>query len=101
MNRYILLTHFLICFASLSFAQFSPDYSVSVKNIDGLEKKFPWVGGFNNAQFSEVDLNGDGLQDLFVFDRAGNKTYTFLNNGTAGTFDYIYAPQFEAVFRIA
>lgn len=89
---------FLICFTTLSFAQFSPDYSVSVKNIDGIEKKFPWVGGFNNAQFSEVDLNGDGLQDLFVFDRAGNKIYTFLNNGTTGTFDYTYAPQFEARF---
>ena len=27
-----------------------------------------WAGGTNAALFSEIDLNGDGIKDLFVFD---------------------------------
>src|SRR4030095_13940087 len=83
-----------------SFSQYSADYSVTVNNASGTTKKFPWAGGFNNPQFSAVDLNGDGIQDLFVFDRSGNKIYTFINNGTANTVDYVYAPQYESLFPV-
>jgi hypothetical protein len=56
------------------------------------------AGGLNLPQFSEIDLNFDGIKDLFVFDRAGNKALTFLNGGTAGQVDYTYAPQYESAF---
>ena len=52
--------------------------------------KMPLAGGLNAPQFSPVDLNGDGKQDIFIFDRSGNVRLTFLNNGRG----YDYAPQY-------
>jgi hypothetical protein len=60
--------------------------------------KYAWAGGLNSCQFSTIDLNMDNIEDLFVFDRAGNKITTFLNNGTAGTIDYTLAPQYRTQF---
>ena len=61
---------------------------------------FPWAGGINFAQFSEIDLNQDGIMDLFVFDRSGNKVTTYLNLGTANQVDYVLAPQYVYDFPI-
>ncbi|MGE3825820.1 MAG: FG-GAP repeat domain-containing protein, partial [Bacteroidia bacterium] len=60
--------------------------------------KFPWAGGLNSCQFSTIELNMDNIEDLFVFDRAGNKITTFINNGTAGTIDYTLAPEYRTHF---
>lgn len=60
--------------------------------------KYAWAGGLNSCQFSTIDLNMDNIEDLFVFDRAGNKITTFINNGTAGTIDYKLAPQYRTHF---
>lgn len=66
--------------------------------INGSNLKYPFAGGFNAPQFSEADLNHDGIQDLVVFDRSGNSLQTFLNHGTANTVDYTYAPEFACYF---
>ena len=59
----------------------------------------PWAGGFNAPQFSQIDLDGDGVKDLFVFERDYNGVVkTFINNGTSGVVDYEYAPQYRAAF---
>ncbi|MEM9919921.1 MAG: T9SS type A sorting domain-containing protein [Bacteroidota bacterium] len=55
---------------------------------------FATVGGLNAPQFSSVDLNNDGIDDLFVFDRTGNVELTFLNKGTADKVDYVFAPEY-------
>ncbi|MDB5282945.1 MAG: repeat protein [Bacteroidota bacterium] len=57
----------------------------------------PWTGGMDSPQFSEGDLNGDGIRDLFVFDRVSNRMYTYLGNGGATDTMYTYAPQYEAL----
>ena len=63
--------------------------------IDGFDTlSNPWTGGFNSVQISKIDLNFDSLEDLFVFDRTGNKVTTFLNNGNS----YSYAPEYEQLF---
>ncbi len=49
-------------------------------------------------QFSEVDLNGDNILDLVVFDRYDDQIFPFLNGGTPGTVDYTYAPEFIPFF---
>lgn len=59
---------------------------------------YPLTGGLVAPQFSDIDLNGDTVPDLFIFDRSGNKTLTFLNAGIVGQSSYIYAPQFEERF---
>lgn len=38
----------------------------------------PWVGGMNNVQFGEIDVNMDGLMDLIVFEKHGGKLLPFI-----------------------
>jgi subtilisin-like proprotein convertase family protein len=58
----------------------------------------PWAGGLNFAQNSAIDLNQDGIKDLFTFDRTGNKVRTFINKGTPGSVDYKYDAYYEGKF---
>src|SRR6266566_1220793 len=57
--------------------------------VNSQQLLYPWAGGINFAQFSDIDLNQDGIMDLFVFDRTGNKITTYINNGTPNTVDYL------------
>lgn len=57
-----------------------------------------FAGGINAGLLSNIDLNGDGIQDLFIFDGTNDRVTTFINNGTANTVDYHYAPQYETDF---
>lgn len=85
---------------SLSFssrAQYYPNYSVPVFN-GSKQLQHAWVGGLNNPQFSSADLNNDGVEDLVIFDRTGNKFLTFLNCNQADSVCYTYAPRFELNF---
>ncbi len=89
---------FVLLSAQLS-AQ-SPKYRVINFPVErkGSVLKMPWTGGLNSPQFSEINLNGDNLPDLFVFDRVGDKVLTFLNNGSPGDTAYTYAPRYEKLF---
>jgi hypothetical protein len=72
----------------------TPNSELKVENESKQVFRFPWAGGMNSCQFGEIDLNLDGIKDLFVFDRHGNRIMTFINSGTLGTIDYDYAPEF-------
>ncbi|MGL5888951.1 MAG: T9SS type A sorting domain-containing protein [Bacteroidia bacterium] len=61
---------------------------------------WPWAGGMNFCQFSEIDLDQDGTMDLFSFDRSGNKILTWINNGTANQSDYTFAPEYIMRFPL-
>ncbi len=58
----------------------------------------PWAGGLNFVQVSNIDLNMDGIKDLVMFDRTGNKIRTFINKGTVGAVDFKYTPSYEKKF---
>ncbi len=60
--------------------------------------QMPFSGGLDVAQFSQIDLNGDGKKDLAIFDREGYRITTFLNIGAANTIKYEYAPQYIKAF---
>ncbi len=60
----------------------------------------PWAGGFNAPQWSAVDLNNDGKQDLYAFDRNGDKHICFINEGGPGEMKYQFAPQYAANFPL-
>lgn len=66
--------------------------------INSQQLNYAWTGGLNYAQFSDIDLNQDGIMDLFVFDRSGNKITTFINTGTPNQVSYIPAMQYISHF---
>lgn len=93
---------FLLVFsiiATCSYAQFGFERNTLIEVINsGETQKFPWAGGMDYCQFSAIDLDFDGVEDLFVFDRTCNKVLTFLQKGAPGEMDYEYAPEYEKDF---
>lgn len=47
-----------------------------------------WAGGLYAVQINMADLDGDGINDLIVFDRYGNRTLTWKNTGIPGQLSY-------------
>lgn len=45
--------------------------------INGRQMINGFAGGASTSQFSPIDLNGDQLEDLFVFERYGSRVMTF------------------------
>ncbi len=66
--------------------------------MDGKELLYGTVGGLSAPQYSEVDLNNDGIQDLFLYDKIGGVGLTFINGGTPNEMDYTYAPEYLSNF---
>jgi hypothetical protein len=88
---------FLISISLAAQTQFIRKDSIPVF-INSQQINYAWTGGMNYAQFSEIDLNQDGIMDLFVFDRTGNKITTFINTGTANQVAYVEAMQYVPMF---
>ncbi len=78
-------------------AQTLPRFSAEVKTSN-IVRPFAFAGGLNAPQLSEGDLNGDGKQDVFVFDRTGNARLVFQNGGAVNQADYSFAPQLARFF---
>jgi hypothetical protein len=98
-KRFILSTTlFLVYLSANAQLYFNRTDTVIVQTANGTILKNPWAGGLNFLQVSDIDLNYDGIMDLFVFDRTGNKVSTFVNGGTANTIDYIYDHQYVDKF---
>ena len=75
------ISFFLLLVTSNSFAQlyFSRYDSVQVSEENGA-LDFPWAGGLNHPEFSNIDFDGDGRNDVFVFDKSGDKITCFQTN---------------------
>ena len=83
-----------------SFSQsirFLPDVSIPVV-VNGDTLNNPWSGGINFPLFSEIDLNGDGIHDLFMYERVNNRISTFINDGSPGVHAWHDAPQYVSRF---
>lgn len=78
------------------FGQLSRFHTEVFDGTDKLDHAF--VGGLISPEFSAIDLNNDGFEDLYIFDKAGNVSLTFLNQGTPNEVDYVYAPYYEQFF---
>ena len=97
-------TLFFILIINLSFGQieFIQNNDIIVeKNGEILTN--PWAGGMNFCQFSKIDLDQDGIEDLFIFDKSGkngtmngNRIMPFLFNPTINDFEY--APDYIQSF---
>ncbi len=51
----------------------------------------PFRGGMNAPQFQEADLNNDGIQDLIIFDRAGDVVLPYLRLPDGNSFRFEFA----------
>ncbi|MCF8237866.1 MAG: VCBS repeat-containing protein [Saprospiraceae bacterium] len=51
----------------------------------------PFRGGLNAPQFQEADLNNDGIQDLIIFDRAGDIILPYLRLPDGNSFRFEFA----------
>ncbi|NQV51883.1 MAG: T9SS type A sorting domain-containing protein [Flavobacteriales bacterium] len=95
----------LILFSALLFASpLSAQYNLGfvsepdglVFEVNGQTLSHGAIGGFDTPQLSEIDLNFDGVMDLFVFDRRNDVVRTYLYQSSTG--NYTYAPEYEANF---
>ncbi|UYZ62690.1 T9SS type A sorting domain-containing protein [Hymenobacter weizhouensis] len=79
---------------------FGFEYRPLAKVADGAQTlRNAWAGGLNSPQFSNIDLNADQQPDLYVFDRATNRSFTYLSVPAAGgARAWEYAPAYEALF---
>ena len=102
-NFFNLLIIFLLSNLSV-FSQIQYDYgfrrehAIPVSDSSGRNLRFAWAGGLNSCQISEVDMNSDGIMDLFVFDKCGNRVLTFINQGIADSASYSYNYFFQKKF---
>ena len=98
-GRKLLLTPIaLLLFTVASFGQFNIGFIVRDTIpviIDNDSLDLPWTGGLNSAQFSSIDLDEDGKNDIFIFDRKGGVIKTFLNVGGLNEVKYVHAPEYE------
>lgn len=93
MTRSIILILSTLAWTTSVFGQFEAYFSDQIPVLrEGAELANPWSGGINAGQVSTIDANLDGLEDVFIFDRSGNKPIVFLNNGSGdpNTFNYSY-----------
>lgn len=89
-----------VCTTFTALAQsfsFQWDNAVAV-TIQGKTLLNPWAGGLNNAQFSKMHLNDDGVEDLVVFERSSHSVNTFLAVPQATGLQWKHAPEYETRF---
>jgi hypothetical protein len=86
----LLLVHSLLCSGQFTF---DLDQAVVVRAGDNTLPS-AWAGGLNTAQYNTMDLDGDGNDDLVLYDRMAKKVVTYLN--TSNTWKY--APEYESLF---
>lgn len=91
-----LVSFFLLMIPFTLSAQFTYtlDQATPVHDLEGKSLRLPWAGGLNAAQFNTMDLNGDGTDDLVLYDRMANKIITFV----AADNQYVAAPEYEGLF---
>lgn len=88
----------ILCIILLShtgvIAQLFPANFATV-SAGGLVLPNAWAGGLDLPQFSNADINKDGIQDIVVFDKKANKWLTFLGDDLA---NFTYAPQYDPIY---
>ncbi|MCB9195576.1 MAG: T9SS type A sorting domain-containing protein [Flavobacteriales bacterium] len=100
-SKYVLLTLLLTVLIGITKGQVDGRYYF-IQNNDvsvienNIELTNPWTGGMNSVQVSKIDLNSDGIEDLFVFDRTGNSIITYIWDNINSK--WIFSPEYARKF---
>lgn len=86
----------LLCllWSEITSAQFIPDTDIPVYQYGSVLDN-PMTGGFSAAQFSDIDINSDGLVDLFAFDRGAWTISVFIRQPDLSL---KYKPEYSKLF---
>ena len=89
---FVIYSCFFLCLASLQGQEVTlSDVPVS---IDGEQLAYPYLGGIIAGQFSNIDINLDGIDDLLIYDRLGGTVSPLISDGQS----YSYDPTFSDIF---
>ncbi len=94
MLRYISILFIYIIFTNITFGQIFVPRTFNVIGHQGQLLQHPFSGGMDRPQFSEADINNDGLPDLYVYDYTGKVSEVYLNGGD----EWLYAPDYAKAF---
>ncbi len=89
-----------VLFAVLALSIVHNAYAQQVikSGTEATSLSFPWTGGLDACQFGVTDVDHDGIKDLILFDRRGNRLLCFRNRGLRGSISMEYAPEYEQYF---
>jgi hypothetical protein len=95
----LLLVPFLLNFNEMAAQLEFVHYDDPVVTVQDDPWPNPWAGGMNSPQFSETDLNRDGVMDLVVFERNFyGAVKTFVKGYKGEWYGYVHAPIFQQGF---
>ncbi|GJM60187.1 T9SS type A sorting domain-containing protein [Persicobacter diffluens] len=79
MPNFLQYLPFLLFFStSVSIGQPSYQFDFSFPLKSSVQKSLAWAGGLNSPQINNFDLDGDGIDDLILYDRDNNQLKTFI-----------------------
>ncbi|WP_194976016.1 T9SS type A sorting domain-containing protein [Aquiflexum lacus] len=84
---------FLITFWANAQQTFTFDQSTKV-SLQGNDIEMPFAVGINAAQFQQMDTNGDGKEELIVWDINSRRILVFQTDGN----DFVYLPEMSYYF---
>lgn len=102
MKKYILAVCTLFTFTGIQAQYFGLTRCDSITVINQLLSandtlQLAWSGGLSHVQVSGIDVDLDTKEDLFVFDRVGNRFIVYRNTGTPNAVSYThYWDQYNA-----
>lgn len=96
--KYHLSFAIALFFSSVTFGQQIFHRLIVPVTENGQAIDNPWAGGLNSPQWSKVDLNNDGKEDLYAFDRNGEVHLAYINVGGAGEAKYEFSPYHAQFF---
>lgn len=73
----LLFIFYFLSFTTYCFSQEIKEYNLPFFQ-NNIELGLANIGGMNNPQFSQADLNNDGIADLYVFDYSAKKHLAFV-----------------------
>jgi hypothetical protein len=99
MNNRWLFCILLLFLSNWAFSQFQFSFNDSIiLSKLGINLKFPWAGGLNYVQVSDLDIDYDGDKDLFIFDRSNDQIRVFRHDVQGANHSYSFLADSRNLF---